>query len=119
MPRPRVLAYGPPLLVEGATAILKNLDWFETVQMIDPVYTSLDDLRQEENQLLIFFSEGLAPREIERFSRYVVVSDQSQSDGVLVALSTFDTLKTFRVGLLSALSGLQYRSQKHKNKNRY
>ena len=119
MSRPRVLAYGPPLLVEGATAILKNLDWFETVQMIDPAYTSLEDLRQEENQLLVFFSEGLAPREIERFARYVIVSDHSQPDDVLVALSSFDTLKTFRVGLLSALSGLQYRSHKHRNKNRH
>lgn len=114
MSRPHALAYGPPLLVEGATVILKNLNWFETVQMLDPEFVSLQDLRPERDQLLILFAEGKAPEETYRFFRHVIISDHDQPDEILVALSSFDTLKTFRTGLLSALTGMHYRSYRHK-----
>jgi hypothetical protein len=105
-----VTTYGPPLLVEGSATVLKNLDWFEAVRMVDPEQTSLEELKQFPNDLFIFFPEGLATEAVIRFHHHIIVSDCPQNADALVVLSPFDSLKTFRVGVLSALSGQYYRS---------
>ena len=105
-----VTAYGPPLLIEGSATVLKNLEWFEAVRMVDPEYTSLHELNQFSSDLLIVFPEGRASQEIVELHHCMIISDYPQNDEALVVLSPFDSLKTFRVGVLSALSGQYYRS---------
>ena len=105
-----VTAYGPPLLVEGSAIVLKNMEWFSAVRMVDPEQTPLEELSQFSNDLLIFFPEGSAQDMVIRFHHHIIVSDYPQNEAALVVLSPFDSLKTFRVGVLSALSGQYYRS---------
>jgi hypothetical protein len=105
-----VTAYGPPLLIEGSATVLRNLEWFEAVRTVDPEHTSLQELNQFQNDLLIVFPEGRASQEFVEFRHCIIVSDHPQTDEALVVLSPFDSLKTFRVGVLSALSGQYYRS---------
>ncbi|WP_309696131.1 hypothetical protein [Armatimonas sp.] len=102
--------YGSPLLVEGVAAVLKNLTWFDSVRMVDPEQTSLEELQRFSADLLVYFPEGVASSEIRHFSRYIIISGLPQEETLLVVLSPFDSVKTIRVGILSALSGQYYRS---------
>ncbi|WP_395146283.1 hypothetical protein [Armatimonas sp.] len=103
-------AYGSPLLVEGVAAVLKNLTWFDSVRMADPEQTPLEELKRFSADLLVYFPEGVTSAEIRHFSHYVIVSELPQEETALVVLSPFDSVKTIRVGILSALSGQYYRS---------
>ena len=103
-------AYGSPLLIEGAASVLKNLAWFEAVRLVDPEQTSFEELRRFPHDLLVYFPEGVAAAEVREFDAYIIVSDIPQDSEALVVLSPFDSVKTIRVGVLSALSGQYYRS---------
>lgn len=110
MYRRQATAYGSPILTEGAAAVLRNLAWFEAVRTVDPEQTPFEELQRFSDDLLIYFPEGVAQAEVTTFSHYIIVSDIPQDSSALVVLSPFDSVKTIRVGILSAFSGQYYRS---------
>jgi hypothetical protein len=110
MSRRQATAYGSPLFTEGAASVLKNLAWFDAVRLVDPEQTPLEELRRFSDDLLVYFPEGVATAEVMDFDAYIIVSDIPQDSDALVVLSPFDSIKTIRVGILSALSGQYYRS---------
>jgi hypothetical protein len=110
MYRRQATTYGSPLLIEGAATLLKNLSWFDAVRMADPEQTSFEELMRFSDDLLVYFPEGVASSQVNLFPHYIIVSEIPQEDDALVVLSPFDSMKTIRVGVLSALSGQYYRS---------
>jgi hypothetical protein len=112
-------AYGAPLFTEGVAAVLKSLSWFDLVRMADPEQTSLEELQHFPGDLLVYCPEGVVSSEIFHFETYVIVSEIPQDEDVLVVLSPFDSLKTIRVGILSALSGQYYRSPRLRRQKRF
>lgn len=90
--------------------ILKGLSWVESVRMVDSQQTPLEELLRFSDELLVYFPQAQTEPEVFLFRLHIIISELPQDERALVVLSPFDSIKTIRVGVLSALVGQPYRS---------